>query len=69
MKTAKESMLSPTPAEIRELRTAHGLTQVQFGELVDAARRTVEDWEAGRRNMPAPKFELAQLKLKRRRKK
>lgn len=62
-------MPSPTPAEIRELRTAYGLTQVQFGELVDAARRTVEDWEAGKRNMPAPKFELAQLKLKRRRKK
>ena len=62
-------MDNPTPAEIRERRTAHGLTQVQFGELVGAARRTVEDWEAGKRNMPAPKFELAQLKLKRQRKK
>ena len=72
-------MDNPTPAEIRELRTANGLTQAQFGKLVDAAIqinahgqeacRTVEDWEAGRRNMPAPKFELAQLKLKRRRKK
>lgn len=62
-------MDNPTPAEIRELRTAHGLTQAQFGELVDAARRTVEDWEAGKRNMPAHRFELAQLKLKRRRKK
>jgi DNA-binding transcriptional regulator YiaG len=62
-------MDNPTPEEIRELRTAYGLTQAQFGEIVSAARRTVEDWEAGRRNMPAPKFELARLKLKRRPKK
>lgn len=62
-------MPSPTPAEIRELRTALGLTQAEFGELVDSARRTVEDWEAGRRNMPPLKFKVAQDKLKRRRKK
>lgn len=72
-------MDNPTPAEIRELRTANGLTQAQFGKLVDAAIqinahgqeacRTVEDWEAGRRNMPALKFKVAKDKIKRRRKK
>jgi len=43
----------PTPEQIKTFRTEHGLSQVAFAEKVMATRRTVEDWEAGRRAAPA----------------
>lgn len=53
-----------SPAEIREARAALGLTQTQFGELLHAKLRTVQDWEAGKRNMPRATWELFQIKVK-----
>lgn len=41
-----------TPHEIRESRLAAGLTQAQAAAEVGAARRTWQDWEAGKRSMP-----------------
>ena len=55
----------PSPAEIKEARVAAGLTHAQAGALVGApSRRTWQDWETGRRNMPAAKWELFKIKTK-----
>ena len=37
---------------IKEIRTARSLTIQQFSELTGIPRRTIEDWEAGRRKPP-----------------
>ena len=67
-------MPSPTPEEIRELRAALGLTQVQAGELVGcsiqataAGRKdckTWRAWESGARVMPSAKWELFLIKTR-----
>ena len=54
----------PSPTEIREARHRAGLTQAAAGALIGATRRTWQDWEAGRRNMPPAKWELFQIKVK-----
>jgi DNA-binding transcriptional regulator YiaG len=41
-----------TPDEIREARDRLGLSQVRLAERLPVSRRTLEDWEAGRRNPP-----------------
>ena len=38
---------------IKEIRTMTGLTQKAFAEFYEIPKRTLEDWEAGRRT-PAP---------------
>lgn len=53
----------PSPQEIKEARRKAGLTQAKAGALVGApSKRTWQDWEAGKRNMPAAKWELFQIK-------
>lgn len=37
---------------IKEMRQALGLTQLAFSEKFEIPKRTIEDWEAGRRNPP-----------------
>lgn len=55
----------PSPTEIKEARRKAGLTQEQAGALVGApSKRTWQDWEAGKRNMPAAKWELFNIKTK-----
>lgn len=66
-------MPSPTPSEIRTARESLGLSQWQAGELVGLTVQTGREgqkdcaawraWESGRRNMPAAKWELFQLKI------
>lgn len=41
-----------TPTEIRAFRTKRGWSQAEFAAKVAAKKRTVEDWEAGRRGAP-----------------
>lgn len=48
--------MSPTPQTILAARKSAGLTQVRAAALIDAKPRTWQDWEGGRRNMPASKF-------------
>lgn len=55
-----------TPSEIRQARQSLGLTQQKFGELLHAKIRTVQDWEAGKRNMTASTAELLKIKIKER---
>lgn len=38
--------------KIRELRESIGLTRKEFSEHIGIPVRTLEDWEAGRRNPP-----------------
>ena len=53
---------SPTPGEFRAVRRAARLTQEGAGILLEVARRTVQDWEGGRRAIPRGMFELLQIK-------
>lgn len=50
--------------KIRELRAQTGMTRKAFAEHVGIPLRTVEDWEAGRRNPPEyiPRLIAFQLK-------
>ena len=52
-------------AEIKAIRAANHLTQQQMSDLTGIPRRTIEDWEAGRRNPPEwlPKMIKAYLAL------
>ena len=45
------------------MREASHLTQQELGELLYASRRTVQDWEAGKRNMRALVWEYCCLLL------
>jgi DNA-binding transcriptional regulator YiaG len=54
---------TPTPAEIRAARESAGKTQAQAAALVYGTVRTWEDWEGGRRRMPAAALELFMLKV------
>lgn len=38
--------------KIKEIRQNFGYTQKQFSEITGIPKRTVEDWEAERRNPP-----------------
>ena len=54
--------MHPAPNEIRAARINASLTQKEAGALVHAALRTWQDWEAGRRRMPAAAWELFLIK-------
>ncbi|HCQ54418.1 MAG TPA: hypothetical protein DIV82_11300 [Brevundimonas diminuta] len=41
-----------TPEQIRSFRSERGWSQAEFGLRVSVKKRTVEDWEAGRRSPP-----------------
>jgi len=54
----------PAPEQVRTARAAAGLTQAAAAEMVHCARRTWQDWEAGKRKMPLGLFELFTSKAK-----
>ena len=58
MKITHAAVRTPTPDEVRDLRTAHFLTAEQFAEIVYAATSTVYAWEHGRRDCPLTTWEL-----------
>lgn len=49
---------SPDAHEVRDFRTEHELTRPELAERLGASVRTIEDWEAGRRQ-PPPLLRLA----------
>ena len=53
---------TPTPAEIKALRTRFGYSQTVFGEMLYVKLRTVQDWEYGKSPMPIGLGDLANLK-------
>ena len=50
------------PKIIKARRADLGLTQTQAATCVHAARRTWQDWEAGKAKMPAGLWELFNIK-------
>jgi putative transcriptional regulator len=57
----------PAPAEVRALRDAAGLTQAQAGALLSVDYHIWQNWESGARRMHPAFWELAKLKLGKRR--
>lgn len=49
---------------IKELRTASGMTQKRFAEYFGIPKRTLEDWESGKRKPPEYTVKLLEYKLK-----
>ena len=49
---------------IKEMRTQTGLTQQGFGDLLKIPRRTIQEWENGRRKPPEYIIDLIEYKLK-----
>ena len=41
-----------TKKQIKHIRTEAGMTQAQFCKYFDIPRRTLEDWERGKRKPP-----------------
>lgn len=48
---------------VKELRSSTGMTQKAFSEYFGMSKRTVEDWEGGRRRCSDYIFELMRYKL------
>ena len=56
-------MESPTPQQIKELRTHHRLSREEFGRLVYQTPRAVTGWENDERKMAPALWELVLYKL------
>ena len=50
--------------KIKELRLASGMTQKGFAEYFGIPKRTIEDWESGKRKPPEYTVRLLEYKLK-----
>jgi DNA-binding transcriptional regulator YiaG len=48
---------------VKELRTAAGMTQKAFGEYFGIPKRTIEEWECERRNCNDYLLDLMKYKL------
>lgn len=48
---------------IKEIRTATGMTQQAFCDLLGIPKRTLEDWEQNKRNPPDYVVSLIQFKV------
>ena len=55
--------------EIKEARLKAGLTQQKMSELLEIPKRTIEEWEAGRRRCPGYTKKLILRDLREREKK
>ena len=53
---------------LKELRTATGMTQKQFGEYFGISHRTIQNWEGGQRECPKHLLELMIYKLEKEKK-
>ena len=49
--------------KIKEIRANTGLSQAKFGEAYHISKRTIEDWECGRRKPPDYVVELLAFKV------
>lgn len=48
---------------IKDLRTASGMTQKAFSEYFGIPKRSIENWEGGKRECPPYLFDLMRYKL------
>ena len=58
-----------TNVQLKELRRSSGLSQRKFAETYDIPRRTLEDWEAGKRTLPEARLQEIKAVIKGKRKK
>ena len=49
---------------IKEMRTASGMTQQQFSEKLQIPKRSIENWEGGKRECPEYLRHLIEYYLK-----
>lgn len=49
---------------VKEIRKITGLSQARFGEFYGIPKRTIEDWETGRRKPPEYVLELLERAVK-----
>lgn len=49
---------------IKELRAATGLTQKAFAELLEIPKRSIEEWESGRKSPRPYLIKLIEYRLK-----
>lgn len=47
--------------EIKKLREASGMTQLELAELIGVSLSCVRSWEQGQRNCPGPMWRLIQM--------
>ena len=47
--------------EVRKIREQTGLSQTQFARLIGVSKRTLENWEQGRRNPTGPARALLKI--------
>lgn len=55
---------SPTPEEIRDLRSRHGLSAAELGRLVHSTGRRAQEWMEGKHRMHPGLWELLRLKVR-----
>lgn len=48
---------------IKDLRTASGMTQKAFSDYFGIPKRTIENWEGGKRECPPYLFDLMRYKM------
>lgn len=48
---------------IKEMRAKSGMTQKAFSDYLNIPKRTIEDWESGKRKAPDYVVELIEYKL------
>jgi len=54
-----------SPAEIKTIRKDLGVTQAEFAAMMNISKRTVEDWEQGRRKPVGPAQSLLAIAKRR----
>lgn len=63
MGNTESQVAAPSASDIKDARTAAGMTQGQAAELVGVGWRTWAYWEAGEYQMPLARWELFQFKM------
>lgn len=63
-KVGIKSMETKASTRIRRLRNESGLSMKEFADHVGIPLRTIEDWEAGKRNPPAYVLNLIEFWVK-----
>lgn len=49
---------------IKEIRTLTGMTQAEFGKMLDIPMRSIQNWETGQRQCPAYLVKLIEYYVK-----
>lgn len=62
---APSAASNPTPEQIRQARSAAGLSQAAAANLIHGTERAWQEWEAGNRRMHPGLWELFQIKANR----